>query len=409
MTRPPGPARPGTMGPSPAPTRVVYVVRRYPQLSQTFIRNEIQGLRASGVDVRVYSLQTPDTAHVDPDWAGTWQVLRRPELLDSARALAWWACRRPGRLLRMISRAVRLRERDCVRALLSVAHLAREVADADVRACHTHFCWETVPYVALLCALVNAPSSVTVHAADLYLPVPATGRRLKVVDQIVTVCQYNVDYLAAHQMTRRPVTVVPCGVEPPRTAPGPPADPHHVVCVARLVPKKGVDVLLRAMALVSASRPQTRLDIIGDGPLREELEALTAELGLAAAVQFLGPRSNAESLATIEGATVFALASRVPPDGDTDALPVVLREAMIRGRPVVTTAVAGIPELVDESTGWLVPPDDPAAFADGLLTALNDPEESTRRGNAAAVRVRAGGTIEATNRGMRRVFGLDEP
>jgi colanic acid/amylovoran biosynthesis glycosyltransferase len=386
---------------------LVYVLSGYPILSETFVRNEVQALRASGVEVRVYSLQAIDATHVTPSWSGPWQVWRRPGVGRTVKDYGWWLGRHPGRLVRMLAKAWSLRERRAVTALATVPGIARELATLGVRGCHTHFAWEGVPVVVLLGSLLSAPTSVTVHAKDIYVRTTATRRRLAMVDEIVTVCRYNVEYMHSRGITEKAIRVVPCGVELPGSVAADPVDPLLAICVARLVPKKGVDVLLRAMAIALADCPDARLDIIGDGPLRGELEALRDYLGLSKSVRFLGSRSSAESLEAIGQAAVFALACRVPPDGDTDALPVVLREAMIRARPVVTTAVAGIPEVVDEATGWIVPPDDPNAFAAALVAALSDPVERTRRGTAASARVRVDGTIAATTRGMRDIFGLE--
>ncbi|HMO10321.1 MAG TPA: glycosyltransferase, partial [Actinotalea sp.] len=231
-------------------------------------------------------------------------------------------------------------------------------------------------------ALLGRPVSVTLHAADIYLAPPSFARRLSTVDQVVTVCDYNVDRIAALGVPRERIAVVPCGVDVDVPV-VPIADPLLVVSVGRLVAKKGYDVLLPAFREVVDRVPGARLEIVGEGPEQDAVHALATELGLDDHVTFLGARPHAESLARIADAAVFTLACRISENGDSDAMPVSLREAMVRARPVVTTAVAGIPENVDDEVGWVVPPGDVDALADALVEALTDRSEAERRALAA--------------------------
>ncbi len=153
--------------------------------------------------------------------------------------------------------------------------------------------------------------------------------------------------------------------------------------VGRLVPKKGFDLLVEAVAAV----PGARLRLVGEGPERERLEAQVRRLGLGSRVELLGARPHAEVLDLVARARVLALPARVAADGDRDSMPVVVKEAMARSVPVVVTSVAGLPEAVDGTCGWVVPPEDPAALAAALREALDDPAEAARRGAAGRVRV----------------------
>src|SRR5699024_3883222 len=158
------------------------------------------------------------------------------------------------------------------------------------------------------------------------------------VDHVVTVCEYNVRRLAAMGVDPARVSVVPCGVDV--TVPVPPAaDPASVVSVGRLVPKKGMDVLLTAFRPVVDAVPEARLEIVGEGPEEARLRALVDELGLAGHVTFSGALGHDETLARVDVAAVFALACRVLANGDSDAVPVAIREALVRERAVVTTDV----------------------------------------------------------------------
>ncbi|GAB7190146.1 hypothetical protein NUM3379_08520 [Kineococcus sp. NUM-3379] len=379
-------------GTRPAPTspdpgggalRVVYVLRNYPQLSQTFVRNEVVALRELGVRVDVRPLGSRPDPDVPAGWGGDFAVLPVAGAAQVAADLRWWLAHDPAALLRMARRAARLRGqglRAC--GLRRALGAARALHGGGVGAVHAHFAWEGMLVALYVGPLLGVPVSTTVHAADIYVPWPHLVRRLAALDLVVTVCRHNVDFLRRAGLGgRTPVAVVPCGVEVPGDVPE--GAPERIVSVGRLVEKKGFDVLLRALPAVLREVPGARLEIVGDGPLGAELWRLAAELGVAHAVDWAGARSHAESLERIGSAAVFALACRADAAGDTDAVPVVLREAMARARGVVTTAIAGIPENVDATTGWVVAPGDAGALAAALVHALTDDAERRRRGEAA--------------------------
>jgi glycosyltransferase involved in cell wall biosynthesis len=146
-----------------------------------------------------------------------------------------------------------------------------------------------------------------------------------------------------------------------------------LVFVGRLVEKKGAIYLLRALPRVLAHRPRVRLFVVGEGPLKEDLAAEAARLGIETAVSFLGRRGHDEVARRLGESRVAVVPSVVDRNGETDGMPTVVVEAMAAGARVVGTAVDGIPDVIEHHrNGWLCPAKDPEALATAILEALDD-------------------------------------
>ena len=175
------------------------------------------------------------------------------------------------------------------------------------------------------------------------------------------------------------------------------ADAPLIGSVAMLREEKGHDPLLQAFRLVLDDDPRARLLLVGDGPLRHVLRARAEELGVAGHVVFAGNRSDVPRL--LRALDVFTLCSR------TECFPMSVLEAMAAARPVVCTAVGGIPEMVvDGETGTLVPPGEPRALADAFLGLLRDPEGAARLGRAGRRRVEEEFTLDRSVRTAEAVI-----
>lgn len=192
----------------------------------------------------------------------------------------------------------------------------------------------------------------------------------------------------------------PAHQKPPRKR----EDPFELIFVGRLVKRKGVDVVLRAMTMLEGD-PRLNLRIIGGGPEREALESLARDLGLASGrVTFDGvvPASRiAELFASCDALVLPAIVTKT---GDTEGLGVVLIEAMGYGKPVIASAAGGITDIVTHGdTGLLVPPGDPAALAAAIRRAMDSPDElraMANRGTEHAARAFGWETIVTRLRGV---------
>lgn len=249
---------------------------------------------------------------------------------------------------------------------------------------HAHFTHWPASAAVMASLLTGTPCSFTAHARDIFCTNPdALRRKVERSRFAVTVSEHTREALAvAAPAHAHAIQVVRNGVDLSRYRPrraGGASDPL-VLTVARLVDKKGVDVVVEACARSAAAASWL---VIGEGPRRAALERRSAE-ACAGRVGFTGAAGAGEVAAALARATVFALPCRVASDGDRDALPVALVEAMAAGLPVVTTAVGGIPELVrDGESGLLVPPDDPDALAVAIDRLLGDPGLREQLGSGA--------------------------
>jgi glycosyltransferase involved in cell wall biosynthesis/GT2 family glycosyltransferase len=396
---PPRPARlpaPTAPAASGSELRIGYIVSRFPALSETFVLRELAEVDArTGVSCKLFSLFPDGGGPVHPS-ARAWVARRSCATpLGSARAAAYWAARRPLRLAGAIALVVhdyRRHPRLLGRALVTVAcalEHARRLRIEPVDHLHAHFA--TYPSLAAwICSrLVGVPYSFTAHAHDLFIHRLGLRRRIEDAAFCVGISEHNARILRAVAPGRSAdVHVVHCAVRPASLpvrlrAPRPGA-PMRVACVAALRTYKGHHVLVDAIARLAHAGEAVELDLVGDGPLRGQLERQCARLGVATRVHFLGGLTEPAVAEVLDRAHAFAQASVVQPDGDTDGIPVALMEAMAAGVPVVASRVSGVPELVrDGETGLLAPPGDSAALADALRSLRAEPGAAIERARAA--------------------------
>ena len=233
--------------------------------------------------------------------------------------------------------------------------------------------------------------SFTGHANDIFcetdFPV-SLDELVKEARLVVTETDFSRDWLARRfPAWAAKIHRVYNGIHPGEFAvAASPADPPEIISVGRLIEKKGFDDLIRASSMIRGI--DFRCRIIGAGPLESALRAQIDDLGLADRVTLEGPRPEAEVIAFLSRARLFALACTRDPDGGSDNLPTVIMEAMAAGLPVVSTKIAGIPEMIeDQVTGRLLPEHDVSGLASALESLLKDPALACRYGAAARDRV----------------------
>jgi glycosyltransferase involved in cell wall biosynthesis len=182
---------------------------------------------------------------------------------------------------------------------------------------------------------------------------------------------------------------VHCGIDAEKFSPvSRQPEPGRIVCVCRLSPKKGLDVAIRACAKLRDNNVKFLFEIAGNGPQRKSLEKLIGQLHLADNVKLLGARPNDQLTELFGRACVFLMPCIKTTNGDMDGIPVAMMEAMASGVPVVSTAISGIPELVEDGvTGRLAPEKDVDALAQILKELLENMDKIKQLGKAGRERV----------------------
>lgn len=361
---------------------ICYLVKRFPRLSQTFVLNELLALQRQGVRLTVVALRRADEAH-----AG-YAELRAPVLYLSELA--------PG-------------ASDPADQGVAVARL---LAGRGVTHLHAHFATRAAAVARLASEALGLPFSFTAHAHDIFhagvdrAGLAATMARASAV---VTVSDYNRAYLERLLFAEgREARVVRLynGIDLARLRPAQgPRQQGLIVGVGRLIAKKGFATLVDAVGLLRAAGVPARCVIVGDGEERAALEARVAAAGLGEHMRLLGTRPPVAVARLVGVAEAFALPCVVGEDGDRDGMPTALLEAMALGTPVVSTGVAGIPELVRHGrTGLLAAEGDPASLASALIHLLEDAALRARLSAAALDLVRADFDLARNAAALRGLF-----
>ena len=371
--------------------RLLFVLDQWPELSETFVVNELQALRRLGHDVRVQAARA--ARQPNPEAPADVEV----HLLEGDRRralgdLLWLVRRRPLACARDLAARRRWRREEWARPLRALAPAARRIVERGDEHLHAHFAAAAALDAMRLAALTGRSFSVTAHAYDIFLEPRNLREKLTRAGAVFTGCEYNVRHLRAIAPAANLHKVV-MGVDAATfRRERPLAGGRTVLAVGRLVEKKGFDVLIAALARL----PDVRAQIIGDGPLRAALERQAEESGVADRVEFAGSRPPAGVRAALEAADVLAMPCVVARDGDRDSMPVVVKEAMAMGLLIVASDVVGLPECVRPPWGALCVPGDAAALAAALraMLALSPPERE-RAGGAGREWVLAHADVEA--------------
>jgi glycosyltransferase involved in cell wall biosynthesis len=378
--------------------KVAYLTNQYPKTSHSFVRREIVGVEAEGICVERVSVRRTTEELVDPrdrEEAARTHVLLGGGVAGLLIPAFGALLRAPGRFLSALAAAVRLGRRSDRGVLVNLVYLleACELCAFarlnGVDHVHAHF-GTNPPLVTLLAQLLGGPTySFTVHGPEefdrpRFLRI---GEKIASAKFVVAISEFGRSQLFRWcELAHWPrIQVVHCGVDELFLGlePTPVPDVPRLVCVGRLCEQKGQLLLVEAAARVAEDDVPFELVLAGDGEMRAEVEARIAELGISGRVRITGWLAGEEVRSEVLAARAFVLPSFA------EGLPVVIMEALALHRPVISTYVAGIPELVTPGEcGWLVPAGDVDALAAAMKDALAAPvDELARMGATGAARV----------------------
>lgn len=378
--------------------KIAYLINQYPKVSHSFIRTEMLALEALGHSVERIAMRGWDAELVDPvDKAQrerTRYVLHQGGL-PLIGAMLRAAVSRPGRFLAAVATAWRL-SRGGERGLaihlvylLEACLVLRWVTHARTEHIHAHFGSNSAAVALLVRTLGGPPYSFTVHGPEEFDKPLQWKLREKIagaaaVIAITSFCRSQL-YRWSDPTDWPNIRIVHCAIDPrfrdiPAAAP---PETNRLVCVGRLCEQKGQLLLVEAVAALSGRGVPVELVLAGDGEMRADIERAVAAAGLGEQVTITGWIGADEVRQQLDAARALVL----PSFGE--GLPVVIMEAMARQRPVLTTYIAGIPELVrDGKEGFLVPAGDAEALAEAIERLLGaEPAALEKIGKAAQDRV----------------------
>jgi colanic acid/amylovoran biosynthesis glycosyltransferase len=394
--------------------KIAYFVNQYPKVSHTFIRREILALERRGFEVQRVALRGWDTPVPDEE-DRTERDRTRYVLRNGAYALVLPAVRcllkSPVRFFAAVALAMKMSRASRERSMAyHLAYLAEAcvvlswVKAFGARHVHAHFGTNSAEVAMLTRALGGPPFSFTVHGPDEFLQPMGLPEKIRRSAFAVAISSYGRSqlYLRLPHRDWPKVHVVHCGLENTffDMAPVPVPDTPRFVCVGRLSEEKGQMLLLEAVARVAARHIPVELVLVGDGPLRGGLEKLIEKYRLGAHVRITGWISNRQVREEIVRARALVLPSF------SEGLPVVIMEAMALRRPVLTTFIAGIPELVHSGeNGWLFPAGSLDDLTDALEACLATTiDELQKLGDAGYGRVIARHSIDVEAGKLAEIF-----
>jgi colanic acid/amylovoran biosynthesis glycosyltransferase len=359
--------------------KIAYLINQYPAVSHSFIRREIKALEAENIQVFRFSIRSA-TELVDR--ADQLELDKTKFVLGVGIFGLMWsllsiAITRPKRFLVAAWLAVKMGWYKDRGILVHFAYLAEAcvllgwLKDADIDHVHAHFAFNPTA-VAMLCRVLGGPPySFTVHGPEsidraVILSLEEKIKRASFVVAISSYCQSQL-YRWCDRAYWSKIQIIHCGLDQPffeqEITPVP--ETSQLVCVGRLNEQKGHLILLEAARQIASEGIDFKLVLVGDGLLRSQIESLIAQFNLQNQITITGWANNDSVRQHIISSRAMLLASFA------EGLPVVIMEALALGRPVISTYIAGIPELLEpDISGWLVPSGSVEALATAMRQVL---------------------------------------
>ena len=389
--------------------RFAYLFERFPSFGQTFCYREVAELDRQDIALPIFSIRAPKN-EPPQDWDS--RIVERVQYLPEEKVLLDEVRRAQGKQRLTAGIVAALDEwgrRTDFLLLYQAVYVGLRLQKMGIDHVHAHFAGMAARTAFWINKFFPISFSFTAHANDIFSP-----REFEIgLDRLVDTTRAIVtetDYAARFLRERFPhrancvrriyngLDLLEFGRADFSSA------PPLIIAVGRLIPKKGFGDLIRACALLAERGKPFRCEIIGEGPLEDQLRRQIDELHLQNKVVLTGAKPQTELRRRLAAANVFVLPSVIDPGGGMDNLPTVIMEAMATGLPVVSTNIGGIPEMVIENeTGFLVQPGETAAIADAIERVVNDCSLAANLGHSAYERAR---TLFSIGQNVRELYAL---
>ncbi|MHC4081000.1 MAG: glycosyltransferase [Planctomycetota bacterium] len=403
--------------------KVAYLMSRFPKVTETFILYEILEMERLGVTVEIYPLLRGRERIVHAEAHDLVARARFQPFLSLSVIGAQWHFirRRPRAYLGALAAVLAgtLGSANFFFGALGIfpkaVRFAYEMESRNIQHVHAHFANHPAVAALIIHRLIGVPFSFTARGSDIHVDRTMLRQKLEAAAFAITVSSYNkalmVDEGGDH--VRDKIHVIYGGVDTDRLSPragAEPDGPFRILCVARFEEVKGHACLVEACRLLRDRGVRFECHLIGDGPLWPTVEKQIARAGLAGHVEAPGACPYAQVVEGLAKASVVVLATVPASSGKREGIPNVLKEAMACGLPVVASAMAGIPELVEhERSGLLVSPSDPAALADALQRLEADPVLRHQMGRAGREKVVREFNLRRSTARRAALFGRTVP
>jgi colanic acid/amylovoran biosynthesis glycosyltransferase len=403
--------------------RALFMVHRFPILTETFVLNQITGLIDRGVDVRIFAVSRGDLADVDPA-IERYRLLDRLTYLEIPTSSAQRIAQRFGMLAsgalrqpKVMARVLNVIRRGSSITWLTLCHtVSTLVAHEPYDIIHGHF--GPMGQLAVACRYAgaisgkivttfygyDASSYVKQYGAACYRHLFSDG------DLCLAICEPMKQRLIEIGCDPNTIELHRIGIDTNRIKPKPRKPPAgrgaRLLSIARLTEKKGLAYALQAVAEIYRDYPGLEYTIVGDGPLRAELEMLAHRSGISDVITWMGSVRHDRAMELMSDADIFLLPSVTGADEDREGTPVVLMEALAQGLPVLSTEHSGIPEIVQNGeSGFLVPERDVGALARKLRLLLDSPARWPVMGAAGRASMERTFDINRLNDELLEIYG----
>lgn len=378
--------------------KVAFVTHQFPRLHNTFIQNEIVELLNQGVDVSIFSLAISSETVLNEE-------VKKYRLLDRTHYFSDHISPASSAINRFSKYAAPFEQKEIFYSLEAIAKKLKEEKFSII---HAAFGNRPATVSMILSEMANIPFTFEAHTYDLFVDFPFASEKIKSASALITESNYNRDFLlkalGAPAEKVRIIHLSPNKRMLDATVQASVCE-DLIVSACRLQPIKGITFGLQAVSRLIKEFPSLLYLVIGGGILRRELEIESIELGLGEHVKFLDDLPNEEVCRLVKQSAVFLLPCVIARNGDRDGTPTAICEAMYLGVPVISSKIAGIPELVDDKeNGILTEPGDVEQIVSGLRMLLKDRLLREKMGQSGRRKIERAFNIEKNTRELIEVW-----